>query len=492
MIDALNNVVAFINDNILWGIPMILAILGTGIFLTVRTRALQIRKFKTTMKSTIVPTVAQMVKGKESEDKKSRALSQFEAFSTAFSGTVGTGNIVGVTGAILAGGPGAVFWMWISALVGMVTNFAETVLAVFYRKKNKDGEYSGGPMQYIENGLNLKWLACVFAVCCGLAAVGMGMVQTNSISGVLQNSIAGGANTAVAWIVGAVVVVLTALILLGGVKRIGKVASVIAPFMSLLFIVLALVILILNITAVPAALGVIFAGAFNFKAVSGGFLGYTIMLAMRQGFARGIFSNEAGLGSTCIAHAATDTKEPVKQGMWGMFSVFVDTIVICSLTALTLISAAIKTGAYDFTAIAANAAAGIGKNDVASFAFTNAFGGFGSVVFSIILPLFAFSTVLAWAYYGEKAIAYLSGKYEKIGVLVFKVLFVGLLLVGALTSSDFVWGLDDMFNALMALPNLIALILMSGTVVKITKNYFDRKKGIEVAPLTSAYPSEEE
>lgn len=492
MLEILNRVVSFINDNILWGIPMIVAILGTGIFLTVRTRALQVRKFGTVMNTTIVPTVRHMVHPDSSKTtKKEKALSQFEAFSTALSGTVGTGNIVGVTGALLAGGPGAIFWMWVSAFVGMATNFVETVLAVFYRKKDKNGEWAGGPMQYIENGLRLKWLAVLFAACCVLAATGMGMVQTNSISGVLQNSLApdnASAAKAVAWIVGIVVAGLTALIILGGVKRIGKVSSVIAPFMSLLFILMALLILILNITALPAALGKIFAYAFNFRAVSGGFLGTAIMLAMRQGFARGIFSNEAGLGSTCIAHAASDTREPVRQGMWGVFAVFLDTIVICSLTALTLLSVAINHGGVDFVDILANG--GVDKNVMASYAFCTTFGTFGTIVFSVILPLFAFSTILAWAFYGEKAASYLCGAHEKAGTVVFKTVFVVLLVIGALVKSDLVWSLDDMFNAMMALPNLIALILLSGTAVKITRNYFDRKKGINVEPLLSAYPEE--
>jgi len=482
----LNKAINFVNDNILWGIPMIVAILATGVFISVRTRFLQVRKFGTAMSSTFIPMLRSVGKKKD-KNKNAKTVSQFEAFSAAISGTVGTGNMVGVATALISGGPGAIFWMWVSAFFGLVTNYSENVLGLYYRKKDKKGEMCGGPMYYISNGLNLKWLALIFATCCALAAVGMGMVQTNSISGTLQKTIAGGASVTTAVVVGIVVVILTALIVVGGIKRIGKVSSYIVPFMALLFILMSIIILCINITAIPKAFALIFANAFSFRSVSGGFLGYVIMKGMRFGFARGIFSNEAGLGSSVIAHSASETKEPVKQGLWGILEVFIDTFVVCTLTALSLLTVCVKTGAYDFTDIAGNVAAGLSGSAIAPLAFTETFGTIGQVVFSIILPLFAFTTILAWAYYGEKAVQYLFGKNGDTAAWVFKILYVGLLFVGAMVKSDFVWALDDMFNAMMALPNLVALIFLSKQIIDVTKNYFARKSGSAVSPMLSAY-----
>ena len=482
----LNDAINYINDNILWGIPMIVAILATGVFISIRTRFLQVRKFGAAMSSTFVPMIKSVGKKK---DKKSNAktVSQFEAFSAAISGTVGTGNMVGVATALISGGPGAIFWMWVSAFFGLVTNYSENVLGLYYRKKDKKGEMCGGPMYYISNGLKLKWLAFIFAFCCTLAAVGMGMVQANSISGTLQTAITGDTSLTTAIITGVVIVILTALIIIGGIKRIGKVSSYIVPFMALLFIILSIVILGINITALPKAFALIFTNAFSFRSVAGGFLGYAIMKGMRFGFARGIFSNEAGLGSSVIAHSASETKEPVKQGLWGILEVFIDTFVVCTLTALSLLTLSIKTGAYDFADIASNTASGMTGSSIAPFAFTETFGTFGQVIFAVILPLFAFTTILAWAYYGEKAVQYLFGKKGDVAALVFKILYVALLFVGTMVKSDFVWALDDMFNAMMALPNLIALIFLSKQIVEISKNYFDRKKGAMIKPMLSAY-----
>lgn len=485
--DKVLEIISFINDNILWGIPLIIALLGTGIVITIRTRAVQIRKFGDSVNSTIVPTVKSM--GKKHAKGDGKSISPFEAFSAAISGTVGTGNIVGVASAIISGGPGAVFWMWVSAFFGLATNYSENVLGLYYRVKDKDGNIHGGPMYYIEKGLKLKWLGMIFAVCCMLAASGMGMVQANNITGTLQSTINSAGDKSVNLIIGicvaAAVVILTALIVIGGIKRIGKVASMVVPFMSLFFIIVALVIICINITSIPAAFVMIFKSAFSFKAVGGGVLGYGIMMAMRYGFARGIFSNEAGLGSSVIAHCASETKEPVKQGLWGIFEVFFDTFVICTLTALTILTSYIgENGAgADITTFAD------GKNALSLKAFIDTLGAFGSVAFSIILPIFAFTTIIAWSYYGEKAAQYLFGmKNAKVSGMVFKIIYVATLAFGAMTASDFIWALDDMFNALMALPNLIALILLSGTIVKITKNYYDRKKGLDIEPMLSAYP----
>lgn len=494
--DAILNVINYINDNILWGVPLIVALLGTGIIITICTKAVQIRKFGDSVNSTIVPTFKSM--GKKGKKGDGKTISQFEAFSAAISGTVGTGNIVGVASAIISGGPGAVFWMWVSAFFGLATNYSENILGLYYRKKDKDGNIYGGPMYYIENGmkakiggktLSFKWLGMFFAVCCMLAASGMGMVQANNITGTLQSTInydgVAKWNNVIGYCVAAAAVILTALIVIGGIKRIGKVASMVVPFMSIFFIVVALVIIFMNVAAIPTAFALIFKSAFNFNAAAGGVLGYGIMKAMRFGFARGIFSNEAGLGSSVIAHCASETKEPVKQGLWGIFEVFFDTFIICTLTALTILTAFItKNGAdvaiTDYTG---------GKNALSLEAFIDTLGVTGSIAFSIILPIFAFTTIIAWSYYGEKAAQYLFGeKHAKVSGFVFKLIYVLTLAFGAITASDFIWALDDMFNALMALPNLIALICLSGTIVKLTKNYYDRKKGLDVEPMLSAYP----
>ncbi len=475
--EALN----WVDGNILWGIPMIVLILVSGIFLSLRSKFFQIRKFGACMKHTVGGTVKQM-KAKEKKEKDPNAITPFEAFATAVSGTVGTGNIVGVTTAILSGGPGAVFWMWVSAFFGMFTKFAEITLGVFFRKKDQKGEYLGGPMQYIENGLKQKWLAVLFAIFTILAAIGMGSVQADTIQSTWQSAF-----SIPTWVTALIIVAVTALVVIGGIKRIGKVTSYLVPVMIVFFLIMAVILVIVNITAVPAALGSIFASAFTAKSALGGFLGYGIAQAMRYGFARGIFSNEAGLGSASIAHSTADTREPVEQGLWGIFEVFIDTFVVCTLTALFVL-----TSGLDGNAIGSGAT-------VAMTAFAQVFGKFGTVAYSIILPLFAFSTILAWALYGAKASQYLFKKHEKGAKLGFNLLYLALIVGVALLTfffgdnlgADFVWLISDMTNALMAIPNLIALVILSGLLMKIVKNYFDRKKGIDVAPMTSAYTDED-
>lgn len=489
--DKALEIITFINDNILWGIPLIVALLGTGILITVRLRAMQVRRFGDVIGSTIAPTIKQIGKKQKKNADGTKSVSAFEAFAAAISGTVGTGNIVGVASALLSGGPGAVFWMWISAFFGLATNYAENVLGLFFRKKDKDGVIHGGPMYYIEHGLHAKWLGMIFAVCCMLAASGMGMVQANNITGTLQTTVNRGGddvnNRIISVCVAVAIVALTAVIVIGGIQRIGKVASLLVPFMSVLFVIMALVIIFVNITAVPTAVALIFKSAFSFKAIGGGLFGYGIMMAMRYGFARGIFSNEAGLGSSVIAQCASEEKEPVKQGLWGMFGVFVDTFVICTLTALTILTSFISKNGANADIMTESGATSV--SNLAIKPYLDTLSTFGGVVFSVILPLFAFTTTIAWAYYGEKAAQYLFGqKNSKISGTVFKIVYVATLAFGALTKNDFIWALDDMFNALMALPNLIALILLSGTVVKVTKNYYDRKKGMDIEPLLSAYP----
>ena len=488
--DAFIQTVTKVNDvinGIVWGWPVIILILGTGLLLSIRTRFWQVRKFGNAWAETIIPTVKSI--GKKQEKKPGeKTVSQFEAFSAAISGTVGTGNIIGVVAAILTGGPGAVFWMWVSAFFGMVTNYSENVLGLYFRKRDKDGDFSGGAFHYIEKGLGWKWLGYVAAVFCMLAAIGMSGVQTNKISGTVSGSLDQAFHFGtegmfvVKLLIGIIVAIVAATIILGGIKRIGKVASMLVPFMSLLFIVMALISVAEHIDRVGSAFGMIFGNAFNFKAAGGGIFGYAFAQTIKKGMARGVFSNEAGLGSSVIAHSASETKEPVKQGLWGVFEVFFDTFIICTFTALMML-----------TTVDVNALTGAeGDTATALAMFTNNFGVFGTVTFSIILPLFAFTTIMAWSYYGEKATAFcfqwLGEKGQKIAVVAFKIIYVLLIVASAVIESDLLWNISDTANGLMAIPNLIALIAMSGLVWKITKNYYDRKKGIDVKPMLSVYP----
>lgn len=489
MWESIVNVVTKVNtfiNNIVWGWPMIVLILGTGILLTIRTKFMQVHKFGYSLKTTIVPTVKAIGRGKDKQkDTKVNSISQFEAFSAAISGTIGTGNIIGVTSAILTGGPGAVFWMWLSAFFGMITNYAENVLGLFFRKKEKNGDLSGGPMYYISEGLKWNWLGYIAALFCVLAAIGMSGAQTNKISTTLQAAfVSDGSSKVVAIIIGVVVALFVALIIIGGIKRIGKVASILVPFMSLLFIILALILIFVHIDRIGHAFEMILSSIFSFKAAVGGFGGFVFSQIIKKGLARGVFSNEAGLGSSVIAHSASATREPVKQGLWGIFEVFLDTFVVCTLTALVILTSYNEEQLFGAQAVSDTAAA--------MNAFSNVFGTFGTVVFSIILPLFAFTTILAWSYYGEKCVEFLfrraGQKGKKVAVLVFKVIYVLLIVASAVIDGELAWAISDTCNGLMAIPNLVALVLLSGLVVKITKNYFDRKNGKDVEPMLSAYP----
>lgn len=481
IIDAITKGNDWLNG-IVWGWPMIILILGTGILLTVLTKAMQLRKLGESINTTIVPTLKSLGK-KKSEDKTANSISQFEAFATAISGTVGTGNIIGVTSAILTGGPGAVFWMWVSAFFGMITNYSENVLGLYFRKKDNKGNFSGGAMYYISEGLGWKWLAYIGAAFCVLAAIGMSAVQTNKISGTLASGFAGLSSNegTVKLVVGIIVAIFTALVIIGGIKRIGRVASILVPFMSVLFLALSLVVIIMHISAVGNAFVVIFKYAFSGQAAAGGIFGYTFSQIIKKGMARGVFSNEAGLGSSVIAHSASETREPVRQGLWGIFEVFFDTFIICTVTAIALLS----------TANLAELTAETSDSALALSVFSNNFGMFGTVCFCVILPLFAFTTILAWSYYGEKSAEFLFQKLGekgcKIAVLIFKIAYVLLIVASAVVTSDLVWNISDTANGLMAIPNLIAVVGLSGLVVKITKNYYDRKKGIDVKPMLSAY-----
>ncbi|MBQ8374694.1 MAG: sodium:alanine symporter family protein [Clostridia bacterium] len=510
--EAVLEVIAQINsaiNGVVWGWPMIILILGTGIYLTVRTRVLQVRKFGTSWGETIVPTVKSIGK-KQKTLGGENTISPFEAFATAISGTVGTGNIIGVTSAIMSGGPGAVFWMWVSAFFGMVTNYAENVLGMYFRKKGADGEFSGGPMQYLSEGIGRntqgKWgaflktfgkiLGVMAAVFCTFAAIGMSGAQTNNIAGTFEDIFRGvpGVDTnIVVLIVGIVIAVVLALVILGGIKSIGRVASVLVPFMSLVFILMALIIIFANVTMIGNAFALIFGNIFSFESALSGVGGYAFAQVIQKGLARGIFSNEAGLGSSVIAHSASATREPVKQGFWGIFEVFFDTFIICTLTALVVLVSFGNDAGMQNVLYAENQ---LSTTVVSMRAFQSLFGDVGTVIYAIIIPLFAFTTILAWSYYGEKCVAFLfrktGEKGQKIATVVFKVAYVLLVIVAAVMDNTLAWEISDTFNGLMALPNLVGLVIMGGLVAKITKNYFDRKKGLNVEPMLSAYPEQNE
>lgn len=450
------NINNFING-IVWGPVMLFLLVGTGIYLTVRCGCLQARRFGFIMRSTLGSLFRKTEKKAGGEPN----LTPFQAVSTALAGTVGTGNIAGVTGAIFAGGPGAVFWMWVSAFFGMMTKYAEIVLAVKYRQVGPDGTHYGGPMYYIEKGTGHKWLAVLFALLGGIACFGIGNIaQSTEIAGAMESLV----GLPPLW-TGIILAILTAIVVIGGVQRIGQVASYLVPFMAIFYIVAGVAVIALRITEVPAALAAIFQGAFSFEAVGGGVFGYAIMQAMRQGFARGVFSNEAGLGSAPMAHAASNTKEPVEQGMWGVFEVFVDTIIICTLTSMAVLLSGVLE--YDLNSFASNGAA-------AAAAFNAILpGSIGGTVLQISLLFFALSTILGWSYYGERCWGYLTNN-NKAANLIFKVAFVLVCIVGAVGSGSLMWDISDTLNGMMAIPNLIGLLLLSGTVIQATKTYFSK------------------
>ncbi len=466
IINAIGNGNAVLND-IVWGWPAIVLILGTGLLLTIRSKFLQLRKFGDSFSSTIGKTIKGM-SGKKEKNKDSKGVSQFEAFAAAISGTVGTGNIIGVTSAIITGGPGAVFWMWVSAFFGMVTNYSENLLGLYYRKRNKNGEFSGGAFYYIANGMKWKWLGYVAAAFCLFAAIGMSGVQTNKISGTVADSLNMAFNfnnmTTVKLVIGIIVAIVTALVIIGGIKRIGRVASILVPFMSVLFITLALIIILMHVTAVPAAFAMIFKYAFGYRAAAGGIFGYAFSQVIRKGMARGVFSNEAGLGSAPIAAAAAQTKEPVRQGLVSMTGTFIDTIVICTLTGLSIV----LTGAWQVE--------GLEGVQVTTYAFQNGLpfpAEVPSFILMLCLVFFAFTTILGWDYYSERCLEYLSGGNMK-HVKVYRWIYILAVFIGPYMTVSAVWTIADIFNGLMAIPNMIALFALSGVVVKETRDFFQR------------------
>lgn len=597
--DSLINHITKINGIIngwVWGIPMLILIISTGILMTIRTGFFQIVRAKVVGNETFF---AIFKKQNVTKTKDKKAISQFQALTTALAATIGTGNIAGVATALTIGGPGAIFWMWISAFFGMMTNFSENVLGIFYRRKNEKDEWSGGAMYYLRDGLGAKkgmknvakFLAVLFAIFCVLASFGIGnMTQVNSIADAMKSNF--GIAT---FVTGIVLAIIAALVVVGGIKRIGQVTEKLVPFMAVAYIVGTLVIFFTNYEQIPYVFGSIFKDAFNISAIGGGVGGYVIKRAVTMGFKRGVFSNEAGLGSSVMVHSASDVKEPVIQGMWGIFEVFFDTIIVCTLTAFVLLSSStnapsmskvlanlttkeqtfniadhvkedeelhlidkeynmlmldvdnngraklsselpaegeyLEVKAYGNTyyapAVSADAAeeedyiytnimsvkanpakdseGNIMKDDagnivvdsicvsqingvsLVTYAFSQKFGDIAGKLLAVAILLFAFSTVLGWSFYGTKAIEYLFGTKATI---FYKVIFVCFIVVGATANLGLAWDIADTLNGLMAIPNLIAVIALSGTVVKITKNYTDRKikrKSEKIKPMLSAF-----
>lgn len=432
---------------------MLVLLICAGLFLSIKLVFLQFRKFGYATKNTIGSVFS-----KNSHEKDSSGVSPFQAVATAMAGTIGTGSIAGIATAIVAGGPGAVFWMWISALLGMVTKYSEIVLSLHYREKNAKGEWVGGPMYYIKNGLGLKWLSAIFAVFAMVACLGTGnATQSNSIAVALESTV--GVET---WITGVVLTVIVGVVILGGVKRIASVNEKMVPFMAMFFVICAFAALIINAKQVPAAFALIFKEAFNFKAATGGVVGYGIMKAMQSGFSRGVFSNEAGLGSAPIAHAASTTKDPVKQGLWGMFEVFFTTIIICTVSALIILTTGLYGSGADGAALS-----------IASF--NSIIPGIGGFIVTVSTVFFALSTILGWAYYGEVSVSYLFKK-SKHCVTVYRIVYVAFVLIGAVLELGVVWDISVMMNTLMAIPNLIGLIGLYKVVVKLTKEHFEKQK----------------
>lgn len=458
MLHTIESVNSVINDFI-WGVPAMICIIGVGLYLSIRTRFLQIRKFGYAIQTTI----GRMFRKKEASDG---ALTPFQAVCTALAATVGTGNIAGVAGAIAIGGPGAVFWMWISAILGMCTKFFEVTLAVHFRERNAEGDLVGGPMYYIKNGLgkNWRWLAYLFAGFGVLTVFGTGnATQVNTITTAIDSAllnyhvISTDTVPVMNWIIGIAITILVGLILLGGVKRIGQVTERLVPFMAVLYIVLALGVVVFHFQNIPAVFASIFEGAFHPSAVTGGVIG-SFFLSMKKGVSRGIFSNEAGLGTGSIAHACADTRKPVKQGLFGIFEVFADTIVICTLTALVILCSGVSVP-YGEAAGAELTIAG----------FTATYGNWVSIFTAVAMCCFAFSTILGWGLYGARCIEFL---FDAKVIKPFMVAYSLVAILGATVELGLLWSIAETFNGLMAIPNLIAVFLLSGTVVKMTKEYF--------------------
>ncbi|WP_425393739.1 alanine/glycine:cation symporter family protein [Aliagarivorans taiwanensis] len=436
-------------NGFVWGVPMLVGILGVGLFLTIGLRFMSVLN---------IPTAFRLLwSGRNPDGERAGEISPFNALMTSLSATIGTGNIAGVATAIFLGGPGALFWMWCTALVGMATKYAEAVCAVKFRETDDQGNHIGGPMYYIKNGLgkNWMWLGTAFAVFGTIAGFGIGnTVQTNSVADAINATF--GVPPLVS---GLVIMVLVGLVLIGGVKRIAEVAGKLVPFMAISYVAAGLIVLALNITEIPSAIALIVHSAFNPEAALGGAAGVTMWLAIRFGVARGVFSNEAGLGSAPIAHAAAKTNNPVEQGLVAMLGTFIDTIIVCSITGLAIV----VSGAWD---------SGVNGAPLTAMAFGSVLPGLGEPIVAIALAVFGFTTILGWSYYCEKCVQYLFGVKS---IKVFRVIFILVVPVGTVASLDFIWLLADTMNAMMAIPNLIALALLSPVVFKLTREFFSSK-----------------
>lgn len=484
MIDVITNVNDAVNG-IVWGWPALILLGFVGVLMTCLTKFFQISHIGHWMKHTIGAIFGDKHVTKHTEDK---SISQFQSLCTALAATVGTGNIVGVAGAIATGGPGAVFWMWLIAFFGMMTNYSENVLGILYRRKNNKGAWAGGAMYYLKDGLGAKKgckqigaiLAVLFSCFCLLASFGIGnMSQVNSMVTNVQTAF--GIPTIAT---GIFLFIAVSLVVIGGLKRIAAITEKIVPFMVIIYLVGTLVIIVLHGNMIPAVFVSIFKGAFAMKSVAGGVVGSGIALAMKMGFKRGVFSNEAGLGSSVMVHSSSNVKEPIRQGMWGIFEVFADTIIVCTLTALTILSS----GVMDLeTGILTAAGEEVGSSSLMAWSFQQTFGKPGAWFIALAILLFAYSTVLGWSHYGATACEYLFGEKS---VIVYRVIFVIIVLAGSVMEAQLAWDISDTFNGLMMLPNLIGVLVLSPIVMKCTKNYVDRniKGKTDVKPMLSMIP----
>ncbi len=477
--DLVNNFLEEINNNFIWGIPMIVFILSVGVILSFRTGFFQIRYFFLSLKQTL----GSLFNGKKEKSRKKGSLSQLQVISTALAATIGTGNIAGVATAITLGGAGSVFWMWISALFGMATAYAENLLSIYYRQKNQQGEYFGGAMLFILKGLESKRflkhirkpLAFSFSLFCVFASLGMGnMTQINTVSSIFENGIMGLKISPTT--TGITLTIIIGLIILGGAEKISRINEKFVPAVTLLYVLGTFAIILLNIENLLSSVSLVFSSAFGFKQATGGIGGYLLKRSIEIGVRRGIFSNEAGLGSSSIIGAASETKEPVIQGMWGIFTVFFDTILGCSLTAFAILTSGVMEAFPTLTGA-----------PLVSAAFGTVLGPLAKEIISIFTVFFAFSTALGWSFYGLRAAEYILGnKY----LWVYKAVFILVILPGSVLELNTVWLISDTFNGLMAIPNLIGVLALSSTVVLVTNNYLNRTlRGKDYTPpLYSAYP----
>lgn len=482
--------VAHVNDvinNFVWVKIGLILLLGTGIIMTCLTGFFQVSHFRHWWKHTIGELFNKESDSKDKSDKHN--ISQFQSLCTALAATVGVGNIAGVASAIVAGGAGSIFWMWIAAFFGMMTNYSENVLGIYYRRKNERGEWCGGPMYYLRDGLgrhkNCRTLGAVLAVAfcifCLFASFGIGNLSQNNTIAVNLNA----AFNVPTWVTGIGIVIVAALVIIGGIKRIAAVTEKIVPFMVVLYMIGALVIFFSNIQSAGLVFKSIFGCAFGIKAVEGGFVGVTVKSVITWGFKRGVFSNEAGLGSSVMVHSCSNVREPVRQGMWGIFEVFADTIVVCTLTAFVILSSGVVDPATGTVLVTGADGVALEKTALVGDAFSTVFGKFGTGFIAIAVMLFAFSTTLGWSVYGSKAWEYLFGRKSVIG---YKIFFVLMCFVGPQLTSSLAWDISDTFNGMMMIPNLIGVLVLSPEVYKITRNYIARHiHGKEEKPILSSF-----